>query len=454
MTDLKTISKKAGDELQIHYVSLLSLANCFLEGNSKNHDMDMLTESIDRYSFQDPMKFDPSLNGGKGGIVAGNGRLEWLIEAQGLGQVAPRGIRDDGGDWFVPVVFGVEFEDEDEAIAFSISHNLSALWGSGLDFLQTSTLFNEDLLKGQLTGLGDDKLPTGLNGGDLLDWLGGEEKLGPLPEEDADALNDLLDKVENDRIESRVKLGEIWACGRHRVACGDSTDEGNIKKLLVGQLADCCWTDPPYGVSYVGKTSDSLTIENDGAKNLPGFIKNAFSGILSALKPGSAVYVAHPAGALQQVFLNEFVACFLFRQQLVWVKNTFALGRSDYHYRHEPILFGYTPGGVGRCGRGGEKWFGDNAQDSVFEVPKPARNGEHPTMKPLELIQKMLVNSTSKESLLFEPFSGSGSTMIAAHQMEGNRTVFGFELSEAYCEVILQRYEALTGETAELVGHL
>lgn len=455
--ELTAIAENAGDELQIHYVSLNSLADKFLEGNSKLHSMSDLGDSIARYDFQDPMKFDSSLNGGNGGIVAGNGRLEWLLWAKDAGQAAPRGIRAKDDEWFVPVIFGVEFKDENEAIAFSISHNLSPMWGSDLTFLDQTRLFSEDKLKVQLVGLADlspNLLPVGLNGDDLDLWLGlNDEPPEPL-EEDDEAVNDLIDKAEDGQIESRVKLGEIWACGRHRVACGDSTDEANVRKLLNGKLADCCWTDPPYGVSYVGKTADALTIENDGAKDLPAFIRKSFAAILSALQPGAAVYVAHPPGALQQVFINEFASFFLLRQQLVWVKNTFALGRSDYHYRHEPILFGYTPGGVGRNGRGGERWFGDNSQDSVFEVAKPRRNGEHPTMKPIELIQKMLLNSSGPRSLLFEPFSGSGSTMIAAHSMEGDRTVYGFELSEAYCEVILRRYEALTGETAELVGHI
>jgi DNA modification methylase len=286
------------------------------------------------------------------------------------------------------------------------------------------------------------------------EWASPDQGLPLSPEEEEENASDLIEKADSGKIESRVKLGEIWGCGKHKIACGDSTSTANIAKLMGGVLADCCWTDPPYGVSYVGKTADALTIENDGAANLPSFIDDSFAAIATALKPGSAVYVAHPAGALQAVFLNTFIDRFSFRQQLIWVKNAFALGRSDYHYRHEPILFGYTKGGEGRRGRGSDNWFGDNAQDSVFEFNKPMRNGEHPTMKPLELIQAMLSNSTGPSSVLFEPFSGSGSTMIAAHQMEGNRRVFGFELSEAYCEVILRRYEALTGDVAELVGHL
>ena len=299
---------------------------------------------------------------------------------------------------------------------------------------------------------------------DLEGWFTEDEMAGwdvelddfdpPSDEQDEETTADLIEQAEEGGIESRVTLGQIWKLGRHLIACGDSTDEGNVRKLLGGVLADCCWTDPPYGVSYVGKTADALTIENDGDKNLPEFIKAAFRSINVALKPGSAVYVAHPSNALQQVFVNQFVESFSLRQQLVWVKNTFALGRSDYHYRHEPILFGYTNGGDGRRGRGGDNWHGDNCQDSVFEVDKPSRNGVHPTMKPIELIEAMLVNSTHGHSVLFEPFLGSGSTLIAAQKMPGSRTVYGFELSPDYCEVIIRRWEEFTGGVAELAGHL
>ena len=173
--ELTAIAEKAGDELQIHYVELSSLADKFLTGNSKLHSMSDLSDSIARYDFQDPMKFDSSLNGGAGGIVAGNGRLEWLLWAKDAGQAAPRGIKAKDDEWFVPVVFGVEFKDEQEAIAFSISHNLSPMWGSDLTFLDQTRLFSEDKLKVQLVGLADispDLLPVGTDGDSLDLWLG------------------------------------------------------------------------------------------------------------------------------------------------------------------------------------------------------------------------------------------------------------------------------------------
>jgi hypothetical protein len=190
--ELTAIAEQAGDELQIHYVSLSSLADKFLGKNSKLHSMSDLSDSIARYDFQDPMKFDSSLNGGNGGIVAGNGRLEWLLWAKDEGQAAPRGIRVKDSEWFVPVIFGVEFKDENEAIAYSVSHNLSALWGSDLTFLDQTRLFDEDLLKAQLVGLAEmDLLPVGLDGDDLDLWLGLNDK--PTDDEWNDALDNLPD---------------------------------------------------------------------------------------------------------------------------------------------------------------------------------------------------------------------------------------------------------------------
>jgi DNA modification methylase len=138
------------------------------------------------------------------------------------------------------------------------------------------------------------------------------------------------------------------------------------------------------------------------------------------------------------------------RQNLVWVKDRLALGRSDYHYMHEPILYGFTPGGEGRLGRGGERWFGDNSQTSVFSFSKPSKNPEHPTMKPVALIDAMLKNSLPPGGIVFDPFGGSGSTLIAAHD-RGCRA-FLVELDPRYADVILHRYEAHTGDTPTLDG--
>jgi DNA modification methylase len=241
-----------------------------------------------------------------------------------------------------------------------------------------------------------------------------------------------------------AKLGDLWMLGPHRVLCGDSTDMAAVEAMLAGDRADCMWTDPPYGVNYIGKTADALTIQNDGAADLPELLAGAFTVATAALHPGAPVYVAHPPGALRKQFWTAFEgAGWDLRQELVWIKSAFALGRSDYHYRHEPVMYGFTAGGEGRRGRGGDNWHGDNAQDSVFEIAKPSRNADHPTMKPVELMARMIGNSCPVGGLVYEPFGGSGSTLIAAHGL--NMTAAVVELDPRYVDVICRRWFEHTG---------
>lgn len=239
-------------------------------------------------------------------------------------------------------------------------------------------------------------------------------------------------------------LGDVWVLGKHRVVCGDATDVGAYDALLGAVKADCVWTDPPYGVEYVGKTKDALTIENDSAADLHDLLSGAFNSVTLSAKEGAAVYIAHPPGALCKPFVDAFLdAGWRLHETLVWDKGSMALGHSDYHYRHEPILFGYTPGG-GRRGRGGEGWYGDNSQVSVFNVPKPARNREHPTMKPVELIVQCLSNSAPVAGLVLDPFGGSGSTLIACH--DTGRVARLIELDPRYVDVICRRYQEHAGD--------
>jgi len=243
-------------------------------------------------------------------------------------------------------------------------------------------------------------------------------------------------------------LGDVWVLGKHRVVCGDATDVGAHDALLGDAKADCVWTDPPYGVNYVGKTKDSLTIENDGAEDLPDLLSGAFNAVTLAAKEGAAVYVAHPAGALSVLFGTTFIAAgWRFHQTLIWDKGSMALGHSDYHFRHEPIILGYTPGG-GRRGRGGKGWYGNDSQVSVLEVPKPSRNKEHPTMKPVELIVRCLSNSAPPGGIVLDPFGGSGSTLIACHAT--NRVARLIELDPRYVDVICRRFQTHTGVTPVL----
>ena len=204
--------------------------------------------------------------------------------------------------------------------------------------------------------------------------------------------------------------------------------------------ADLLWSDPPYGVSYVGKGTDALTIENDAQspEALLVFLTACFSAADTlALKPGAAWYLCHPAGGIALQFrLAVDAVGWVYRQGLVWLKDSMVLGRSDYHYRHEPIIFGYKPGS-GRRGRGGEGWQGGNSETSVFEVDRPKVNELHPTMKPIELVARMVRNSSPLGGLVYEPFSGSGSTMLACEST--GRLCRAIELDPKYVAVALER---------------
>nr|WP_225422019.1 DNA methyltransferase [Mycobacteroides chelonae] len=193
-----------------------------------------------------------------------------------------------------------------------------------------------------------------------------------------------------------------------------------------------------------------MRIQNDVTGGLFELLKAAFDVVAAVARPGAPVYVAH-ADTERTTFESAMDSAGLqVRQNLVWVKNMMALGRSDYQYRHEPILYGFAPGGGGRLGRGGERWFGDNKSTTVFEVDKPARNAQHPTMKPVALIDAMLANSLPQGGVVLDPFAGSGSTLIAAHGRQSR--CFGVELDPRYADVILQRFEEHTGIVPALDG--
>lgn len=249
------------------------------------------------------------------------------------------------------------------------------------------------------------------------------------------------DDVPDAPAEPITKRGDRIVLGRHTLVCGDSTDAGAWDTLLAGRQAGMVWTDPPYGVSYVGKTKDALTIENDSldADGLQDFLRAALSLAWAHSREGGAWYVAAPPGPLQQTFDTLLCELEVRRQCLSWVKDQFVLGRSDYHYRHEPIFYGWKGGAA-------HTWNGGRSQDSVLECPRPRANKEHPTMKPIALIQRCIENSSNVDDLIVDPFGGSGSTMLAAHSL--GRASALIELDPRYCDVIVRRWEEFTGQKA------
>jgi site-specific DNA-methyltransferase (adenine-specific) len=242
--------------------------------------------------------------------------------------------------------------------------------------------------------------------------------------------------------EPKVKHGDLWKLGEHLLVCGDATDVGAYERLLGEDQVDLVWTDPPYGVSYVGQ--GGMTIENDNLDigALEEFLRQGFNAMFTYTKPGACWYVAAPSGNLFQAFSIPLSELEVWRHTLVWVKDALVMGRADYHYRHESIFYGWTPGAA-------HQEPPDRKQDSVWEVPRPRSNKEHPTMKPIELITRAINNSSRANDLVLDPFAGSGSTLIAADQTRRRARVM--EIDPKYCDVIIARWERITGGKAELL---
>lgn len=242
----------------------------------------------------------------------------------------------------------------------------------------------------------------------------------------------------------KTKLGDIYILGRHRLLCGDATNAKHVQALMKGETADMVFTDPPYNVDYEGKTEDALKIKNDkmGNSEFKDFLLKVFKNYISVSKPGSAIYVCH-ADSNGLTFRSTLVeAGWLLKQCLVWVKQQFVMGRQDYHWQHEPILYGWMPGAS-------HHWFGNRKQSTVWQFDRPMRSLEHPTMKPVEMIQHALLNSSKKDDLVLDFFGGSGSTLIACEKTK--RRCFTMELDPKYCDVVVTRWEKYTGEKAKRI---
>lgn len=222
---------------------------------------------------------------------------------------------------------------------------------------------------------------------------------------------------------------------------------------MQGEKAVCLWIDPPYGVSYVGKTNNALTIDNDSKDGLSRLLAMIFANANYVLEKGAPFYCARPPGAHAVTFNDSIVAAgWRFHEELQWVKDSMVLGHSDYHIRHETIVYGWIPG-EGRSGRGdhrGSRWYGDHSQTTVFEIPRPKRSEEHPTMKPVELIEAHLRNSTQVGGIVIDLCGGSGSTLIACEKL--GRKCRMMEIDEHYCDVIIKRWEDFTGNKAVKLG--
>lgn len=291
----------------------------------------------------------------------------------------------------------------------------------------------DDRLLAELLGGMDDLTGTGYDDDYLTKLLA-----DLTPTEDDTPVTDNDDVPPAEKRQPTSKAGDVWLLGGHRLAVGDATQPETWQRLLQGETADMVWTDPPYGVAYVGKTKDALTIANDAADedSLAALLHAVFALAVTHTKPGGSWYVAAPPGPIGLLFANDLHRRGILRQTLIWVKNQFVLGHSDYHYRHEPVYYGWTPGSAHQPPP-------DRTQESTHFVDRPKASADHPTMKPVELIQLHIANSSSAHQLVVDPFGGSGSTLIAAHGL-GRRAAL-IELDKVYADVICRRWQTLTG---------
>ena len=235
-----------------------------------------------------------------------------------------------------------------------------------------------------------------------------------------------------EHLKTDIVLGDIFEIGQHRLICGDSTQTDTFAKLFENQLADLVVTDPPYNVAYEGKTKDAMTIQNDSMSDdsFYQFLYDFYTALGSYTKAGGAWYVWHADSEGANFRLAMKKSGIMVKQCLIWVKSSMVMGRQDYQWKHEPCLYGWKEGAA-------HGWYSDRKQTTILEFDRPSRNAEHPTMKPIPLIAYQIGNSSKQGDIVADAFGGSGTTMVAAHQL--NRKGYLVEFDPKYCQVIVDR---------------
>lgn len=382
-------------------VSELSLDPSNVRKHSRRN-LDAIKASLRKFGQQKPIVVDA-----KGIVLAGNGTL---TAAKELGWTEIQATRTE--------LAGVE------ATAFAIADNRTAElaeWEDSLaDVLKALAKADVDLAE-----LGFDENALAKISSDLV----GD------PEVDAEPQ---LDKADELRVKWNVESGQLWQLGEHRLLCGDSTKAFDLEKLMIGEKAALWITDPPYNVAYEGGTG--LTIQNDDMddSSFRAFLVAAYRAADAVMNEGAVFYVWHAdsegfnfRGAAHDIGWKV-------RQCLIWVKSSLVMGRQDYQWKHEPCLYGWKEGAS-------HFWASDRKQTTVLEFNKPKRNGEHPTMKPIELFSYQIQNSSKTGDVILDSFGGSGTTLIACEQLKRKARIM--ELDAKYVAVILQRWADATGKT-------
>ena len=333
-----------------------------------------------------------------GFIVKGHGRLQAAKKA---------GFKN------VPVEYQ-NFKDEEEELAALLADNKIAELAE-IDKDKLSELFKDiDFEDLDLTGYSQDE----------YDDLIGDFEAAELLDDDVEV---------DEEVEPFTQTGDVWQIGKHRLICGDSTDFSTYENLMGNEFADLVLTDPPYNVDYEGGTDEKLTIQNDNMedKEFRKFLVSAFDCINKAMREGASFYIWHAdsegynfRGACRDVDWQV-------RQCVIWIKNTFVMGRQDYQWKHEPCLYGWKAGAA-------HYFVDDRTLTTCFEFHKPSRNDIHPTMKPVELFAFQINNSSKKGEIVLDAFAGSGTTLIACEQL--GRIARLIELDGKYCDAIVKRF--------------
>lgn len=375
--------------------------------NARTHSDEQVAQiaaSIREFGFLNPILVDTT-----DGIIAGHGRL---LAARKLSLAE------------VPVIV-LDHLTETQKRAYILADNRLAM----------SAGWDEEMLKLELAEIQDDDFDLSVIGftEEELDlYLEDDEPVVGKTDEDA------APEVQEQAVSGR---GDIWLCGNHRVRCGDSTSGEDLDALLAGRLADVVFTDPPYNVDYTGYTKLKIQSDAMSAEEFAAFLGSVFAAYRRSVKAGASLYVCHPS-SWQREFQGAMEAAgFSVRTQIIWAKNTFAWWFGRYKFQHEPIFYAHVAGES-------DPWYGDKSQSTLWHEKKPAANRLHPTMKPVELVERALVNSSKSGDLVLDLFGGSGSTMIACERT--HRECFLMELDGKYADVIVKRWQDFTGRTATL----
>ncbi|AHM57264.1 putative methylase with a ParB-like nuclease domain [Peptoclostridium acidaminophilum DSM 3953] len=365
-------------------------------------EYEKLKRSIETFGYVEPVIW----NKRTGHIVGGHQRYK-ILKAQGAGEIDC-------------VVVDMS-EDEEKALNVALN-KVSGEW----DLPKLTELINE------LDQSMFDISLTGFDAAEIEDLFSKVHDKGT-KEDDFD-----VDKALDEIAEPVSRQGDIWILGKHRLICGDSTKAETYEKLMEGKKANLCVTDPPYNVNYSAGKENERVIKNDNMedKSFYEFLLAAFKNVFEALDDGAGAYIFH-ADTEGLNFRKAFKdSGFHLSSVCIWAKQSLVLGRSDYQWQHEPVLYGWKPTGKHR-------WYSDRKQTTVWNFDRPTKSELHPTMKPIPLVAYPIQNSSMTNCIVLEPFAGSGSTLIACEQT--GRLCYAIELDEKYCDVIAARFVEMAG---------